>query len=129
MKRYLLDTSVALLALTEPALLKPKVRAALLAGSNVLSVVSYWEVMLKSMKGNLQIGEPRLWWFDTLEQLAANPLSLKAEHVSALHKLPPVHHDPFDRLLMAQAAVEELIIVTTDRSFVQCRSERLQVLF
>jgi PIN domain nuclease of toxin-antitoxin system len=60
---YLLDTNVAIIALTEPARLPAAVRSAILRGPNVVSVVSYWEVLLKSMKGNLmKVGDPRAWW-------------------------------------------------------------------
>ena len=55
----LLDTNAVLLALTDPSLLCPAVRAAVFAGPNVLSVVVYWEVLLKSMKGLLDVGDPR----------------------------------------------------------------------
>jgi len=90
------------------------VRTAVLSGPNVLSVVSYWEVLLKSMKGKLNVGDPRTWWLDTLEQLAAVPLNLRPEHVARVYSLPPLHADPFDRILIAQAFVEDLELVTTD---------------
>jgi PIN domain nuclease of toxin-antitoxin system len=79
---YLLDTSAALIALTEPGTLPPAVRAAALGGPNFLSVVSCWEVLVKSMKGNLEVGDPRGWWHDALEELAATPLWLRPEHVA-----------------------------------------------
>ena len=110
MSGYLLDTNAALIALTEPDALSP----AVLGGPNVLSVVSYWEVLLKSMKGNLNVGDPRTWWIDTLEQLAATPLALRPEHIAGVYSLPPIHKDPFDRVLIAQAIVEDLELVTTD---------------
>lgn len=114
MSGYLLDTNAALIALTEPDALSPAVRTAVLGGPNVLSVVSYWEVLLKSMKGNLNVGDPRTWWIDTLEQLAATPLALRPEHIAGVYSLPPIHKDPFDRVLIAQAIVEDLELVTTD---------------
>jgi len=79
---YLLDTNVALLALAEPRVLEPDVRAAILAGPNFLSAVVYWEVMLKSMKGRLQVGDPRSWWFDALDQLAATAFPLRPQHIA-----------------------------------------------
>jgi PIN domain nuclease of toxin-antitoxin system len=94
----------------------------------VLSVVSYWEVMIRSMKGTLDVGDPRVWWFDTLEQLAATPLVLRPEHVAALYRLPPIHKDPFDRMLIAQAAVEGLALVTTDSKIARYASKGLRVI-
>ena len=83
MSGYLLDTNVAIIALTDPDRLSAAIQSAILAGPNVLSVVSYWEVLLKSMKGNLmKVGDPRAWWLDALEQLAANPLALRPNHIA-----------------------------------------------
>jgi PIN domain nuclease of toxin-antitoxin system len=66
------------------------------------------------MKGNLDVGEPLAWWLDALDQLAATPLPLRPDHVGRLYRLPPIHTDPFDRILVAQAMVEDLAFVTTD---------------
>jgi PIN domain nuclease of toxin-antitoxin system len=126
--RYLLDTNTALIALAEPDRLPLAVRTAVEDGPNLLSVISYWEVMLKSMKGNLNVGDPRTWWLDALEQLAATPLVLRPEHIAEVHALPPIHKDPFDRVLIAQAIVEDLELVTTDGILSQYASERLRVL-
>jgi PIN domain nuclease of toxin-antitoxin system len=68
-----------LIALTDPAGLSSRIRKAMLAGPNVLSAIVYWEVVLKTMKGTLNVGEPRTWWVDALEQLAATPLALRPE--------------------------------------------------
>ncbi len=128
MSRQLLDTNCALIALTEPGRLPKAVRKALQAGSNVLSVISYWEVLIKNMKGNLNVGDPRTWWRDALDQLGATPLPLRPEHVTELFTLPPLHKDPFDRMLIAQAIAEELTLVTTDGEMPRYASARLRVL-
>ncbi len=127
MTGYLLDTSATLIALTDPSLLTPGVHAAILAGPNVLSVVVLWEVVLKSMKGKLAVGEPVTWWRDALDQLAARPLSLRPEHIGAVCQLPPIHQDPFDRALIAQATIEDLALVTTDGEISKYASNSLQV--
>jgi PIN domain nuclease of toxin-antitoxin system len=90
-------------------------------------VVSYWEVMLKSMKGTLDVGDPRAWWFDALEQLAATPLVLRPQHIAAVYSLPPIHKDPFDRLLIAQAMIEGLALVSSDGEIARYRSKGLRV--
>jgi PIN domain nuclease of toxin-antitoxin system len=128
LSKYLLDTSAALIALTNPVGLRSKVRTAILTGPNVLSVVVYWEVLLKSMKGVLNVGDPRVWWSDALEQLAATPVTLRPEYVAGIYTLPPIHRDPFDRVLIAQAVAEDLILVTTDSEIPRYASERLRVL-
>ncbi len=128
MTGYLLDTNAALLAMADPAQLSVNVRAAILAGPNVLSAIVYWEVMLKSMKGVLDVGDPRLWWLDALEQLAATPLVLRPEHIAGVHTLPPLHKDPFDRVLIAQAIAEHMTLVTIDGIIPRYASETLSVL-
>ena len=127
MNGYLLDTSAALIALTDPARLSPRVRAVIRAGPNILSAIVYWEVLLKSMKGLLKIGDPLTWWPEALEQLAATPLVLRPEHIAKIYHLPPIHRDPFDRVLIAQAMVEGLSLVTTDREILRYASKRLRV--
>jgi PIN domain nuclease of toxin-antitoxin system len=124
---YLLDTNTTLIALTDPARLSSRVRAAIRAGPNVLSAIVYWEVLLKSMKGMLEIADPLTWWPDALEQLVATPLVLRPEHVAEISSLPPIHRDPFDRVLIAQAMVEGLNLVTTDREIPRYASKRLRV--
>jgi PIN domain nuclease of toxin-antitoxin system len=116
-----------LIALTEPDLLPLGVRSAILAGPNVLSVVVYWEVLLKNRKGNLDVGDPRTWWVDALDLLAATPLALRPEHVAEVYKLPPHHKDPFDRILIAQAIAEDLHLVTTDRRISLYTSSQFRV--
>jgi PIN domain nuclease of toxin-antitoxin system len=114
---YLLDTNVALLSLARPEKISAAARTAMEQGPNVLSAISYWEVVLKSMKGKLDVGEPRLWWADALRQLAATPLPLRADHVGRLGQLAKVataHADPFDGILVAQALEEDLDLVSAD---------------
>jgi PIN domain nuclease of toxin-antitoxin system len=101
-------------------------RKAILTGPNHLSVVSYWEVVLKSMKGALDVGDPRTWWFDALEQLAATPLILRPQHIAGVYGLPPIHKDPFDRMLIAQATSEGLALVTIDGEIAQYASKSLR---
>jgi PIN domain nuclease of toxin-antitoxin system len=125
---YLLDTHTAIWALDRPEALSEPARNAASTGPNILSVVSYWEVMIKSMKGRLDVGDPRAWWFDALDQLAATPLPLRAQHIAAVHSLPPIHKDPFDRMLIAQATVEGLALVSSDTEIVRYASEQLRVI-
>jgi len=124
---YLLDTHTAIWALDTPENLTATARRAVLAGPNVLSVVSYWEVMLKCMKGKLDVGDPRAWWFDALDQLAATPLLLRPQHVAGVYALPSIHKDPFDRMLIAQATAEGLALVTADGEIARYASKALRI--
>jgi PIN domain nuclease of toxin-antitoxin system len=103
-------------------------RAAIKSGPNVLSVISYWEVMLKSAKGKLEVGDPRAWWEIALGDFAATVLPLWPVHVAGIYGLPAIHQDPFDRALIAQATVEDLVLLTTDESVAQYASDRLRVI-
>ena len=89
-------------------------RRAIEQGPGFLSVVAYWEVMIKSMRGTLDVGDPRDWFGHALDALGLRTLLYRPEHVAALFSLPPVHQDPFDRALIAQATVEDLTLLTTD---------------
>ena len=125
---YLLDTNAALLALGRPEELPARARRAILAGPNVLSAVVYWEIVLKAMKGALSVGDPRTWWVEALDQLAATPLPFRPEHAGGIYLLPPIHKDPFDRALIAQAMAENLTLVTTDGEIPKYAEGRFSVL-
>ena len=127
MTGYLLDTNIALLALALPERIAPDVRRKLERGTIHLSVISYWEVVLKSSKGKLSIGDPRAWWTEALAHLGAISLPFKADHVSEIASLAPIHQDPFDRALIAQATVEGLTLATTDGEIGKYASARFRV--
>lgn len=124
---YLLDTHTALFSLWQSKSLSAVAKSAVGEGPNFLSVVSYWEVTIKSIKGKLDVGDPRLWWQQALEQLAATPVPVRPEHVAALNDLPLVHQDPFDRILIAQAIVERLALVTRDSDIAKYAATGLRV--
>jgi PIN domain nuclease of toxin-antitoxin system len=78
-----------------------------------VSAVSVWEIAIKRALGKLDAPH------DLVEQLTAHrfdTLDITVEHAFAVEQLPPHHGDPFDRMLVAQATVEDLTIVTRDRS-------------
>ncbi|MGH9188564.1 MAG: type II toxin-antitoxin system VapC family toxin [Acidimicrobiales bacterium] len=80
--------------------------------SVTVSAASVWELCVKQGAGRLEIGG------NLLAEIAANgfqPLPISLEHGSAAGRLPLHHRDPFDRMLVAQAQIEGLTIVTHDR--------------
>jgi PIN domain nuclease of toxin-antitoxin system len=125
---YLLDTTVALVALRCPERLSPALADALARGPHWLSVLTYWEVVIKSATGKLDVGNPRSWWSEAVENLAARILPVRPEHVAALCELPSIHKDPFDRMLIAQAMAADLTLVTTDGEIPKYAGGRLRVL-
>ena len=114
MSGCLLDTGIALRAVSEPETLSRAVRSAILKGPAYLSVVSFWEVAIKFTKGTLVVRDPHLWYHAALDALALRPLPCRPEHIAELLSLPRVHQDPFDRALIAQAMAEGLALLTTD---------------
>jgi len=80
----------------------------------VLSVVSFWEIVIEARKGSLQVADPVSWWLRAAAILGGDILSVRAEHVTGLAALPNLHRDPFDRMLIAQAVVEGFALVSSD---------------
>ena len=111
----LLDTCTVLWAARQPARLSARVRHLLLDPREelVLSVVSAWEIALKPA---LEIRDAAVWFRGAARQLQARILPVRLEHIAALEQLPPRHRDPFDRLLVAQAAADQLALVTEDEA-------------
>jgi PIN domain nuclease of toxin-antitoxin system len=111
---HLLDTSTLLWALGQPERLSANARRLVEAGENVVSVASYWEVVIKAQKGLLSISDLPTWWRRATELTAARVLHIRPSHITALTALPMLHKDPFDRILIAQAKAEGLRLVTND---------------
>lgn len=117
--RLLLDTHVALWAVSEPEALSAAARAAIVGAEEIrLSVVSPWELLIKAALGRLVLHRPVEEICRELErEFGVQSLAVTFPHVLAVGRLAAHHGDPFDRLLIAQASVEGLAIVTRDRLF------------
>ena len=111
----LLDTCAVLWAARQPERLSPRIRDLLLDNREelVLSVVSAWEIALKPELG---IPDVARWFRQAARNLHARILPVRLEHIAALEKLPARHRDPFDRLLIAQAAAGQLALLTPDET-------------
>ena len=115
--RALLDTHAFLWWITDHAQLSPRATAFIQAGTNelLLSAASGWELAVKTQLGRLQWSEPPERFIP--KQMALNsiaPLPIALHHALHVRTLPGLHRDPFDRMLVAQAQVERLSIVTAD---------------
>ena len=113
MMRLLLDTHAVLWALGEPALLSHDAFDAIADARNdvYVSAVSAWEVAIKRALGKL-VAPNDLEAMITSEGFS--PLPITFHHAESAGALPPHHADPFDRMLIAQAQSERLILVTRD---------------
>lgn len=84
----------------------------------MLSVVSVWEMQIKSQLGKLKLGLPLAEVIETQRQTNnVEVLSVTLAHVLALENLPTPYKDPFERLLIAQANVEGAALVSDDPIF------------
>lgn len=115
--RLLLDTQIWLWMITEPEWIEPAALEAVLDPLNErwISLGSYWEVSIKAGLGKLSLPEPLDRFLPArLAATAASSLEIKTAHVILAGSLPHIHRDPFDRLLVAQARIEGLRLVTAD---------------
>lgn len=120
--RFLLDTHVWLWMLVAPERLGATADVVRdRANQLVLSAVSTWEIAIKVSIGRLDSSIPSDAVGPTIErlmaQLAVESLDIEHRHAARVSVLPFHHRDPFDRLLVAQALVEGLPIITADRAF------------
>jgi PIN domain nuclease of toxin-antitoxin system len=111
--RLLLDTHVFLWAVTANKRLKPSTREFLSQADAVyVSAASIWETAIKARLGKIEADVTYL--VDAIEGSGFQELPVSARHTAAVAKLPLHHSDPFDRLLLAQAFLEPLRLVTAD---------------
>ncbi len=89
----------------------------------VVSVVSYWEIMIKQSVGKLDIPDGFLSEIDALGFLWMN---MELNHIETLKTLPLIHHDPFDRLLIAQSLADDLCLLTDDQKILQYELRKLK---
>ena len=115
--KLLLDTHVLLWAAGEPDRLSHETRALLGDPGNKLlfSSASVWEIAIKSRlgRGDFQVNA-RLLRRGLLDN-GYEELPITSEHALAIDALPPIHGDPFDRILIAQATIEGIELLTTDQ--------------
>ena len=114
----LLDTHIFLWLNAEPEKLPPAVCDACCDPQNqlYLSHVSPWEIQIKQQLGKLQLRAALPDMIATqVRENGLNMLPIELAHIYALHQLPYHHNDPFDRLLIAQARIEAMVLVTVDR--------------
>jgi PIN domain nuclease of toxin-antitoxin system len=114
--RLLVDSHVLLWHVQDDPRLKPKPTAAIEApdAEVLVSVASLWELAIKSALGKLAVPDDLP---ERVEGMGFELLTVSAAHAWAVRELPPNHGDPFDRLLVAQAQVERLPIVSADPAF------------
>lgn len=115
---FLLDTHLLLWAAGAPERLSAKARSLLLATETrlIFSAASLWEISIKRTLGRADFNvDPRRFWRMLLVN-GYTELAVNSEHAIAVNDLPPLHKDPFDRILVAQARVEGIVLLTVDKA-------------
>ena len=114
--KYLLDTNALLFVFSAPSKLSVRARRIVRGELDLsVSVVSFWEIAIKQSIGKLQFNMA----IPNLESLCIGRniqiLSLGSAAIERIKALPTIHGDPFDRLIIAQAQMEDMTIVTCDK--------------
>jgi PIN domain nuclease of toxin-antitoxin system len=112
--RVLLDTQLLLWSLADATRLPATARRIIEEAEVYVSAASIWEIAIKSSLGKL-VADPRQV-LAALEPTGFLSLPISGQHCACVVDLPPLHRDPFDRLLIAQATSEPMRFVTTDAS-------------
>ncbi len=120
--RLLLDTCTFLWLVTDDPNLSPEARSLIVDPDNevLLSAVSTWEIAVKHGLGRLPLpDDPERYVPKLRRDHAVEPLPLDEESTLYLRRLPGLHRDPFDRMLVCQAIVQGVILLTPDRDITQ----------
>lgn len=116
--RLLPDTNILIRALSKPENLPDrateKIRKAL---TIYVSSASIWEISIKVALAKLDVNIDQL--LTNLKQMRVQQLQVSWEHARYVHSLSPIHRDPFDRLLVAQAMSEPMQLLTSDQFLTQ----------
>src|SRR5689334_6066000 len=118
--RYLLDTNVFLWSVGPVRLLNQQAESLLVDGKQefYLSAATAWEVVIKWSIGRLTLPEePSLLIPNSLKHYGFRSLPITYLHALAVSELPLHHNDPFDRILIAQARTENMVLMTSDHAF------------
>jgi PIN domain nuclease of toxin-antitoxin system len=116
--RLLLDTHVFLWTVTDSPRLSADARKSITAADEVyVSAASIWEAAIKAGLGKIQGDITQL--ANAIVESGFVELPVTAVHAAAVAGLPPYHRDPFDRLLVAQAMAEPLVLLTSDAVLLQ----------
>ena len=119
--KLLLDTHILLWAAGHPDRLPAKAHALLADQENdlVFSAASLWEISIKSGLGRADFSVDGSALRRGLLEHGYTELAVNGVHALTVQRLPPIHKDPFDRILVAQATTEALTLVTADPSVAQ----------
>jgi PIN domain nuclease of toxin-antitoxin system len=120
--RYLLDTHVFLWMAADPDKLSPRVRKIVREKNNQLymSAASGWEIALLEKIDRIKLpDEPQRFIPEAMQRLSVLPIPIGFSTAITAAMLPLIHRDPFDRIIIAEAEKEKMIVITKDKKFVE----------
>lgn len=119
--KLLLDTHILLWAVQGNSKLSPRAAQLINAPANELyfSAASIWEIAIKNGATRSGVGIDTERMRRLLLLNGYNELPITSAHGLAVENLPPIHRDPFDRLLFAQATLESMLLLTVDQNLIQ----------
>jgi PIN domain nuclease of toxin-antitoxin system len=122
--RVLLDTHVFLWAITDDSRLSARHQQIYASQDNelYLSMASLWEMLIKAGLGKLPVPTPAAEFITKqMDKNRVGLLPIRVAHLAKLETLPPLHRDPFDRMIAAQALAEDVPVMTVDGVFSKYR--------
>ena len=116
--KYLVDTHIFICWMKQDKRIKKEIKSILQDPQNYiyLSIATVWEIVVKKKIGKLKVPHD---WKVTLKESNFLLLPISLEHVYKLENLPLHHRDPFDRMLVSQAIVENATLITGDNKLWQ----------
>lgn len=113
---YLLDTNAIIGLLYNPGILSKRAHDVMMNNADALfvSMVTPWEITIKRSIGKIDVDDNASDILDLCDEYGLELLNITRNHVDELGKLPMIHRDPFDRLLIAQAIYEDMTIISRD---------------
>lgn len=129
--KFLVDTHVFIWMFIEPDRFSERAKSFLEdveSNQFYVSDVSAWEASIKYGLGKMQLPEvPEIFFQDRVRLAEYFHLRIDLRHVTRVHSLPRIHGDPFDRLLVTQSIVEDMILVTDDAVFKRYKEDTLTI--
>ena len=114
----LLDTNAFIWFVGDEDTLSEEIRAEIETNEHVfVSIATFWEMAIKHCKGLLELSNTITELMEICGRLSISILQINGLHLDVVSQLPLIHKDPFDRLIISQAKVEGLTIVTSDHVF------------
>jgi PIN domain nuclease of toxin-antitoxin system len=120
--KYLVDTSVALWTVLDDRQLNRRAKSVLSSSASSLyfSSASVWEIAIKYFSGDLRLhSEPGIFVPEMIRGMQMQALHITHTHAVEASRLPRIHGDPFDRMLVAQASCEQLELLTADEKLTE----------